>query len=1075
MTGGAKREAESLNESSKNHFDDALKKKKKVEENIIVVTTMSNTNEKKIDEDLHSRQLAVYGRESFRKLVGAKVLISGLNGLGAEVAKNVILAGVKKVTLSDDCDATMSDLASQFYLTEEDCGKNRAESCAAKLQELNPAVEVVTVMTKDVTEDVLLAHDVVVVCDSSLHSQQDCEKWDEILRKEKGKAFIKGDTKGVFGSVFCDFGDSFTVVDQDGEEPKTCIIASISNEHPALVTCTDDERVELEEGDLVTFSEVKGMNELNSIKEGVKIKSVKKHGFELDIDASKFSQYVGGGIATQVKLPKEMKFKSFADSLKEPGEFLLSDFAKMERSPQVHLMFLTLEAWKSKNGGQLPQPGSDADAAAFVALAKDEVNAQYKSVEEVDEKLFATFAKTCRGDISPMAAMFGGIIGQEVVKACTGKFTPLNQFFYFDSCESLPEKLEEADLKPTGSRYDGQIQCFGQATQAIMEKQNVFLVGAGALGCEFIKNLALMGVSCGASGEGKLTITDDDIIEKSNLSRQFLFRDWDIKQPKSTCATNAAKKINSKLNVTALQNRVSPDTEEVFDDEFWGGLDVVVNALDNVNARLYVDSRCVYFEKPLLESGTLGTKCNTQMVVPHLTENYGASRDPPEKSAPMCTLHSFPHNIDHCLTWARSEFEGLFEKSPAEANAYLSKPDEYESNARANADASMRENVEKISQCLIHTRCATFQECINWARLRFQEYFHDRVAQLTFTFPEDAVTSTGNAFWSAPKRFPKPVIFSEKDDGHVNLLKAMAILKAELHGVTVGVPSAEVRGDEKAMNKIVVEMAAKVEVPVFVPKDGVKIETDPTKKEGDNDDNGMGGVEDDQIIDDLLTQLNNVRTSDLKGDAEYRLSVIEFEKDDDTNFHMECIAGLSNMRARNYDIAEVDKLQAKLIAGRIIPAIATTTAMATGLVCLELYKVIHKAPLESFRNTFANLALPLFAMAEPIAPKFQTYKDEKWSLWSRWIIEKDYTVRELLKYFEDKELECYSVSYGPALIYNAMFPRHKERMDQKLSELVQTVGKITFPAKRKHFDLIAATETTEGEDIDVPLISIVFR
>jgi ubiquitin-activating enzyme E1 len=48
-------------------------------------------------------------------------------------------------------------------------------------------------------------------------------------------------------------------------------------------------------------------------------------------------------------------------------------------------------------------------------------------------------------------------------------------------------------------------------------------------------------------------------------------------------------------------------------------------------------------------------------------------------------------------------------------------------------------------------------------------------------------------------------------------------------------------------------------------------------------------------------------------------------------------------------------------------------------------------------------------------------------------------------------------------------------MDQKLSELVQTVGKITFPAKRKHFDLIAATETTEGEDIDVPLISIVFR
>ncbi len=41
-------------------------------------------------------------------------------------------------------------------------------------------------------------------------------------------------------------------------------------------------------------------------------------------------------------------------------------------------------------------------------------------------------------------------------------------------------------------------------------------------------------------------------------------------------------------------------------------------------------------------------------VIPRLTENYGASRDPPEKQAPMCTVHSFPHNIDHCLTWARS-------------------------------------------------------------------------------------------------------------------------------------------------------------------------------------------------------------------------------------------------------------------------------------------------------------------------------------------------------------------------------------------------------------------------------------
>ena len=63
---------------------------------------------------------------------------------------------------------------------------------------------------------------------------------------------------------------------------------------------------------------------------------------------------------------------------------------------------------------------------------------------------------------------------------------------------------------------------------------------------------------------------------------------------------------------------------------------------DNVQARLYVDSQCVYFRKALLESGTLGTKCNVQCVIPDLTENYGASTDPPEKEAPMWVFLHFP-------------------------------------------------------------------------------------------------------------------------------------------------------------------------------------------------------------------------------------------------------------------------------------------------------------------------------------------------------------------------------------------------------------------------------------------------
>ena len=77
-----------------------------------------------------------------------------------------------------------------------------------------------------------------------------------------------------------------------------------------------------------------------------------------------------------------------------------------------------------------------------------------------------------------------------------------------------------------GDRYDAQVAVFGRSLQAQVQDLKLFLVGAGALGCEFLKNFAMMGVA--ASPSGRVTVTDDDVIEKSNLSRQFLFRDSNI-------------------------------------------------------------------------------------------------------------------------------------------------------------------------------------------------------------------------------------------------------------------------------------------------------------------------------------------------------------------------------------------------------------------------------------------------------------------------------------------------------------------------------------------------------------------
>jgi len=356
---------------------------------------------------------------------------------------------------------------------------------------------------------------------------------------------------------------------------------------------------------------------------------------------------------------------------------------------------------------------------------------------------------------------------------------------------------------------------------------------------------------------------------------------------------------------------------------------------------------------------------------------------------------------------------------------------------------------------------SSFEDCIAFARLKFQEYHHDKIAQLIFTFPEDAVTSTGVPFWSPPKRFPTALTWSPTDPSHVSFVQSLAILRAQVYGLAV---------PEWARNPAeVAKAAAKVPVEPFVPKKGVVIETDPKASGAAVRSDGMN---DQEAIEGLCGKLESLRGG---LPASFKLLPVAFEKDDDTNYHMDLIAALANMRARNYRLEEVDKLKAKLIAGRIIPAIATATAMATGLVCLEIYKVVQKRKLKDYRNTFANLALPLFAQSEPIPPKKFQFMDMEWTLWDRWVLKGDLTVRQVLDWFAERKLTAYSISCGQALIYNNIFPKHKDRLGKKMSELVVGVAKQSIPQYRKHFDVVVACEDDEGEDLDVPLVSIEFR
>ncbi|MEQ2265361.1 hypothetical protein XENORESO_006189 [Xenotaenia resolanae] len=621
---------------------------------------MARTNE--IDEGFYSRQLYVLGHEAMHRMGRAEVLIAGMKGLGVEIAKNVILSGVKSVTVQDEGQAEWSDLSSQFFLKEADLGQNRATGSLPQLSALNPHV-LVSAHTGPLNEDLLQKYQVVVLTDSSLDDQK---RFGDFCHT-RGIKFIVTDTKGLCGQLFCDFGEGFEVLDQDGEMPASLMIDRITKDNPGVVICADDQKHGLFDGSKVIFSEVQGMTELNSIGP-VEIKVCGQHSFSI-CDTSSFSEYERGGVVTEVKQPLVLNFKPLSEAVNDHQLLIMNDYGKIARHNTLHLAFQALHGFVKKEQ-RLPQSWSQSDADLLLNMVK-ELNLVAK-LEEVDEAALRSFCFTTRGDLAPMNAFFGGLAAQEVIKACSGKFTPLQQWLYFDALECLPEDggcLKDSLFSPKGTRYDAQIVVFGSEFQQKLLRQKYFLVGAGAIGCELLKNFALIGL--GAGDEGHITVTDMDFIERSNLNRQFLFRSKDIGKPKSEVAAKAVAEMNPQIKITAHQNRLDPDSEGLYDYSFFMGLDGVAAALDNVEARVYLDKRCVQHQKPMLEGGTLGSKGHTLVVVPHLTESYGPAKSSSGNAIPLCTLKNFPHRIEHTLQWARDQFEGLFKQTPENVNLFL--------------------------------------------------------------------------------------------------------------------------------------------------------------------------------------------------------------------------------------------------------------------------------------------------------------------------------------------------------------------------------------------------------------------
>lgn len=184
------------------------------------------------EAELYDRQIRLWGLDSQKRLRAARVLIAGLNGLGAEIAKNIILAGVKSVTLLDDQKVTDVDFCSQFLVPQSTKGENRAEASVSRAQQLNPMVTLRTDTEPlaNKSDDYFKEFDVVCIIGAPT---KELLRINEVCRKEDIK-FFACDLWGMFGYCFADLQEhnfvedvvKHKIISKPHEKTKTELITS---------------------------------------------------------------------------------------------------------------------------------------------------------------------------------------------------------------------------------------------------------------------------------------------------------------------------------------------------------------------------------------------------------------------------------------------------------------------------------------------------------------------------------------------------------------------------------------------------------------------------------------------------------------------------------------------------------------------------------------------------------------------------------------------------------------------------------------------------------------------------------
>ncbi|SBT80082.1 ubiquitin-activating enzyme, putative [Plasmodium malariae] len=1027
------------------------------------------------DEKKYSRQMYTHGYKAEKEIKKSKILIIGLNGTSSEICKNLILCGVKEIGIYDNHILTNNDVDNLFFCDKKLINKEkRSISCVQNMQNLNDNCKIKAITTNIFNS--ITDYDIIV----SVNQRELFNiNINNLCRQEK-KKFICVNTVGLFGRVFVDFGHfTFTNV-MNSEQYKISNIA-FQEDNLILHYLPYYNDIQINDKDRVKLC-IKNANKMMNIECEVKNVCRGNNTITVSVIGVNFWHFASYALCKKIlkylekiffpyyihfvtKLRKklaEIYIQNLRDMIKKNKlnqvsvekmheqtklnytcleEYLKKLKKKLSRGKILSyvLDFLSMsgntnelsdeevcflcydEIWKSKNEDEKIFP-TDEIVKKFKILCK-------KKKKNMNVQIINQFLSAVHIELAPFSSFFGSLVTQQILKGITHKFKPIYQIFYFDKRDLFPfSKIS----KTYDGRYMNQLNFFGKNFQNFLNNLNILLIGSGALGCEFLKLLSLIGVSSSIrkrkiysvskagheqnneqrvetkkeedsslKGEiehrkikrgGIIQIVDYDLIEESNLTRQFLFTTKDIGKLKCQVAADNIKKINEDINClflkmkvdeSVLSNRdlllkqfyVEEEKSKVQDVErknmngaatlftpFEKGKKkktvLCILCLDNLKSRVICDEFCLMNSLPFIETGIEGLKGSSQIIMPFSSETYSSNsydKEGNEEKSNSCTITSFPKNHNHIIEFSKSVYNNFFFDNVLKMNCFLNDPVYYFGHLC---------NYDNISN-LVHF----FNLTKIFFNLNFEENVHklwnsifvNNIINLLSNNKEDILKYyDGNT-----QSLPQPIYYNKQNKDHLLFYKcAINTFKKVLKNLMKIKPDMidhifyyKNWGDKKnGSNSVDLQIA----LTNLVEKNGLVINLKKLfyflsviKKNTNLKFYAIIEKELYDLFNNPLFIMSLIYVQKRNGKVKYVDEKKKKQKEqfpfftplicnlednkDDINF----IFSITNVRSENYNFSKLNILDFFKICNNIIPSIVTVVSMIASLAMFEFYKVAY--------------------------------------------------------------------------------------------------------------------------------------